>query len=356
MDLSVKLKTVGVIALGIVILASAVAFVFLTSSSGKTVLKVFHAGSLSEVFLEFEERFEETHDGVDIQRESAGSVDTIRKVTDLGKKADVVASADYKLIQTMMIEPEPAFADFYIQFARNRLVVAYTDASAYGTEVNGTNWFDIMRKGDVTIGFADPNSDPCGYRSLIVIQLSEMHYGDADIFEDLVSDHSSISSAEDGGNYTISAPTAINPDSTIMVRPKEVDLMALLEAGELDYLFIYKSVAYQHRDSGVFFLELPEETDLGAVEHASTYEKVSVIRNSDRPDKARETRASPIVYGLTIPDDAENPELALEFVKLVIGDEGSDVLESLGQPPMVPSRTNDLQAVPEELRELVIEE
>ena len=30
------------------------------------------------------------------------------------------------------------------------------------------------------------------------------------------------------------------------IRPKETDLLALLEAGEIDYLFIYRSVAQQH--------------------------------------------------------------------------------------------------------------
>jgi len=62
------------------------------SAGGGTVLKVFHAGSLGEPFQELETEFEAQHPGVDVQREAAGSAQSIKKITELGKKADVLAS------------------------------------------------------------------------------------------------------------------------------------------------------------------------------------------------------------------------------------------------------------------------
>ncbi|MDY6959389.1 MAG: hypothetical protein SVK08_09560, partial [Halobacteriota archaeon] len=56
-------------------------------------LKVFHAGSLTNPLAEVEEIMEARHPNVDVQRESAASAKTIRKVTELNKTADVVASA-----------------------------------------------------------------------------------------------------------------------------------------------------------------------------------------------------------------------------------------------------------------------
>ena len=43
------------------------------------------------------------------------------------------------------------------------------------------------------------------------------------------------------------------------IRPKETDLLALLEAGEIDYLFIYRSVAGQH---GLKMILLDDEINL----------------------------------------------------------------------------------------------
>ena len=44
-----------------------------------------------------------------------------------------------------------------------------------------------------------------------------------------------------------------------------------------------------------------------------------------------------IVYGITIPKNAENPELGLEFVQFVIGDAGQKIFADMGQPPIVPA-------------------
>jgi len=338
----------------LLLILAGISLIYLITLSQKSTLKVFHAGSLSEIFLELEKDFEERYKDVDVQRESAGSVDTIRKVTDLGKKADIVASADYSLIQTMMMAPTPKYADYFIQFARNQIVIAYTDYSDYKDEIDVNNWYMIFDRPGVNFGFSNPNMDPCGYRALMVIQLAEIHYREKDIFEHLVSNHSAIHTEEEGGNYSIYAPEFINPDSTIMMRPKEVDLMGLLETGELDYLLIYKSVAFQHRNSGVKYLELPEDIDLSALEEKENYSRVKIVRNSNNPERSKSTVASPIIYGITIPTSAENFNLALEFVKLLLGDEGRSVVEEHGQLPITPPMTSDLDALPDELKPLVV--
>lgn len=319
------------------------------------ILKIFHAGSLSGPFDELETYFEDQHSNIDVQREVAGSADAIRKVTDIDKIADVVGSADYSLIQSMMIDNDPQFAKYYIQFARNQLVIAYTKHSAYNAEINDTNWFEIFQKSDVTFGFSNPNADPCGYRALMLIQLAELYYNRTDLFEELVASHTAISVTEKNGNFTIRSPENLDPDSKVIIRPKETDLMAQLESGDLDYLLIYRSVAYQHRESGVEFIELPAQLDLSSTDYADTYAKVKLVTYSDLPDKSRTITAKPIVYGITIPTNAAHPEEAIEFVKVLIGEKGREILTNLGQPPIVPARTKDISIVPDELKGLVIE-
>ncbi|MCG7852051.1 MAG: tungstate ABC transporter substrate-binding protein WtpA, partial [Methanosarcinaceae archaeon] len=144
-----------------------------TETQDITVLKIFHAGSLTVPFEELEAKFEELHPGVDVQREPAGSAACIRKITELGSEADILASADYNLIPKMMM---PDFADWYVAFAKNQIVLAYTDDSKYSDEVNQDNWYDILLKKDVRFGRSEPNSDPCGYRTILTIKLAELYY------------------------------------------------------------------------------------------------------------------------------------------------------------------------------------
>ncbi|RZB32781.1 MAG: molybdate/tungstate transport system substrate-binding protein [Candidatus Argoarchaeum ethanivorans] len=291
-------------------------------------LKVFHAGSLAVPLSELEAEFEALHPNVDVQRESMGSVKAVRQITDIGKKGDVIASADYTLIPSMMY---PTYADWTVRFARNDMVLAYsTEKSKYADQINPENWYDILRKDDVVYGFSNPNFDPCGYRAVMVFQLAELNYGDDTIFDDLILSQTSITINEEDGSYLIKTPEDMEPNTKrVSIRPKSVELVALLEQGGIDYAFEYRSVAVQH-DLG--FVDLPEKIDLSSVEYADFYKKVQ-LETVDGNTKT----GKPIVYGISVPKNALHPELGLEFVKFVIGAEGQEVFKKVGQPPIVPA-------------------
>jgi len=293
-------------------------------------LTVLHAGSLSIPFAKLEEVFEAAHPGIDVQCEAAGSAATIRKVTELHKEADVVASADYSLIPSMMY---PEYADWYLQFARNQIVLAYTDKSRYADEINASNWYEILRRDDVRFGFSNPNDDPCGYRSQMTTQLAEAHYGDDMIYEDLIEANSAMAMVYDAANgtYTLNMPASesIDPSAKLMVRSMEMELIAGLDAQEIDYYFIYRSVAEQHGQS---FLELPVEIDLSSIEYADTYRTVQVVQANGNL-----VTGKPVVYGITVPKNARDPGVGLLFVKLVVSNEGQQIFTDLGQPPIVPA-------------------
>ncbi len=310
---------------------------------GGTRLEVFHAGSLTKPFEGLEGLFEGRYD-VNVQREPSGSVEAIRKITELGRNADIVGVSDYSLIPEMMFQD---YADWYIQFARNRVVLAYTDSSAYADEIDDSNWYEILARPDVRFGFGDPNADPGGYRALITVQLAEMYYDNARIFEDLISANTSIEAYEENGTYTIDVPRFeyLDPSSKVTVGSMEVALITNLETGDINYMFNYLSVAVQH---DLEFVELPEEVDLSGAGLENLYGRVKI----QFPD-GEVIAGKPIVYGVTIPKGAEHPERAVEFVKLLLGDEGREILENLGQPPIVPAVASDPSKLPEELRPLV---
>ena len=74
---------------------------FLGQSPG-TAMPVFTAGSLAMPFKELETVFEAQNPDVNVRRETWGSATMIRQVTELGKKADIIASSDYSIILPMM--------------------------------------------------------------------------------------------------------------------------------------------------------------------------------------------------------------------------------------------------------------
>jgi molybdate/tungstate transport system substrate-binding protein len=69
-------------------------------------------------------------------------------------------------------------------------------------------------------------------------------------------------------------------------------------------------------------------------------------------DRAGET----IYYGLTIPRNAPNPELAEEFAAFLLNGTGKTDFEAAFHPVFAPSFTDNPQAVPESLRSMVAQE
>ena len=80
--------------------------------SGKII--IFNAGSLTIPLAKMEKEFEAKYPGVNVLREAAGSRKCARKITDLKKPCDIMASADYTVIDQLLI---PAYANWNIRFA-----------------------------------------------------------------------------------------------------------------------------------------------------------------------------------------------------------------------------------------------
>ena len=312
-------RRAGLLAVAIAVLAIASALViWLSWPSGEEVLTVFHAGSLTLPLELLAEEFEAKY-GVEVHLEAFGSVSAIRQITELGRSCDVLAVADYKLIPELMW---PEHADWCIIFATNEMVIAYTDESAYSGEIGPDNWPEVLLRDGVSIGRSDPAQDPCGYRALLVWKLSEAYYGLPGLYEQLL---------------------AKSPQPT---RPKSHDLVLLLQNGQLDYAFMYKSVAVQN---GLKFVDLPPEVDLGHEEFADVYASASVY-----VEGLGEVRGEPIRYAITIPKCVEHFDLAVKFVELLLSDVGSSILIDCGQNPISPALALGYDAVPEELRAYVV--
>jgi len=335
----------------------------------KETLTIYHAGSLAVPFSQLKAEFESTHPDVEVLCESGGSAKMINKaiaVAEAGETPpDIIASADYKLIPDRLYEDD--YADWYIAFARNKMVLCYRDG-APGSDaiVNDTRtWYDVLRNEDVSYGHSNPDDDPCGYRTPMVIQLAQKYYYDNATEFGLTPDPNSDGlydalipgSEHERGRVGGVNTTARLGGSEEVVRSKSVDLIASLQSGDLDYAFEYRSVAVQHN---LAFIELNNAINLcqqGKIGDTNiTYEefyKEASVEIMKEPGVYMPEEGKAIVYGITILEDAENKELAVEFVTLLLSLEGQDAKVESGQPSVEPPLCDHPENLPEELKEVL---
>ncbi len=286
------------------------------SRADKKELIIFHAGSLSVPIKQIAQEYEKRNPGTKIFLESAGSLVCARKVTELKKPCDIMASSDYFVINELLI---PDYASWSIRFATNEIVIAYQEKSKYSKEINSENWMDILQKKDVIYSRSDPDSDPCGYRTVFTLMLAEKYYNRPELIEKMLSKNKEY------------------------MRPKEVDLVALLESDAIDYMFQYKSVAIQH---GFKYIELPKEINLSDPSKNDIYSSVSTNVAGSKPGIKMNVKGDYINYSITVLDQAPQKEEAVNFLDFLLSPEGMAIFKNNGQDPIIPFSTEQSDKLP----------
>jgi molybdate/tungstate transport system substrate-binding protein len=282
-------------------------------------LIIFHAGSLSVPLKEIAREYENRYPGTKILLESAGSLVCARKITELKKPCDIIASSDYFVINELLI---PEYTSWSIRFATNEIVIAGREKSKYSGELNSGNWMDILQRKDVIYARSDPDSDPCGYRTVFTFMLAEKFYGRPGLTEKMASKNKEY------------------------IRPKEVDLVALLESNVIDYMFQYKSVAIQH---GLKYIRLPSEINLGEPSKNDIYSSVSIDVAGSKPGTKMKVTGDYINYSITVLDKAPQKEEAVNFLEFLLGPEGMRIFRDNGQEPIIPFSTEQADKLPSKL-------
>jgi molybdate/tungstate transport system substrate-binding protein len=291
-----------------------------TRSSGKIKdIIVFHAGSLSVPLKQAAQEFEKLNPGIKILLEPAGSLVCARKITELKKPCDIMASSDYFVINELLI---PDYASWSIRFATNEIVIAYLDKSKYSSEINASNWIDILSRKNVIYSRSDPDSDPCGYRTVFTFMLAGKYYGKPGLTKTLTFKNREY------------------------IRPKEVDLVALLESNAIDYMFQYKSVAIQHN---LKYTELPKEINLSDPKKIDLYKSVSMDVTGNTPSTKMSVTGDYINYSITVLDNAPNRKEAIDFLAFIVSPAGLEIFRKNGQNPIIPFSTEQPDKLPAKL-------
>lgn len=293
-----------------------------TTESNKSELYIMHAGSLSVPFKEIAKAFMEKNPHIIIKLESGGSVANARKITELGQYCDVFASADYQVVDKMLI---PEYASYNIKFACNEMVIAF-NRTKKKYNINAQNWFNILSLDDVEYGRSDPNSDPCGYRTEMVLQLASKYYNDKNILKLLEKDKNNI-------------------------RPKEVDLLALIQSNNIDYIFIYKSVAIQHQ---LNYITLSDSINLGNPEFNNWYANAKVKINGQKPGTFITHTGEAMLYSVTVLNQTKNLQNANLFLEFLLHKNGGrKIMNNHGQKDNIMIKAEEIKYLPQNIKNLL---
>ncbi len=253
------------------------------------------AASLTPSFRAIADSF--STGGSVVERESGASLEHARKLTELGRIPDVLALADYEVFPNLLM---PRYVEWYAAFARNRMVVAYTGRSAHAREIDSTSWTRILAAPGVRVGRTDPDVAPVGYRTILMLELAEKWYRQPGLAARLLAN----------------APRR-------NMRADAAQLAALLEAGELDYIYDYESVAVSR---GFRYVQLPAAIDLSDPERAAAYAAVTARVRGRKPGDTITVKGQPILYAVSVPEHAPHPDAAVRFTSLLLGPEGRRML------------------------------
>ena len=267
------------------------------ASTTRDTVVVYLAASLTKPLQSALDSFA-VHNDIVVQRESGASLEHARKITELGRVPDVIALADVEVFPQLLM---PAHVSWYAEFARNRMIIGYTDRSRHATEIDSTNWSRILAMPDVQVGRPDPDLAPAGYRTLLMLQLAERHY------------HSP----------GLAARVLANAPSKTM-RPNAAELAALLQTGELDYIFDYESVADAY---GFRALHLPAAIDLGDPTQTAEYAKART-RVRGKGNDSTTFVGAPIVYALSVPRGAPHPAAAQRLATFLLSANGRRMMRA----------------------------
>lgn len=225
-----------------------------------------------------------------------------------------------------------------IAFAGDQMSIAYSNAtkqnpaaenvlSAFNTAVltNETgawsNFYSNLTSGTVKVGISDPNADPAGSRGWLVLEADGYAYA--------------------GGNQSYFAEKMLQNEGNV-TGVSAADLVAPLQAGQIQFLLIYRSAAVAQ---GLNYLQLPSGVNLGDPSYAKYYSQF-VYKTVGGVETAQ-----PILLYVTVPGGSINPSGSLEFASYIV--QHTSTLASFGLTPLSPSILFNSTVVPASIQKLI---
>lgn len=171
--------------------------------------------------------------------------------------------------------------------AANIITLAQTAEGSNATS-DWNNFFTALTSGTVKVGISSPAADPAGLRAWLVLEAAGYLYSS-------------------GNQQAYAAPLLKSGDN--VTASSAADLVAPLQSGQIQFLFIYRSAAITDQ---IGYLALNAHVNLSSASLGSFYSRFSYT------DSAGTTAGAPIVIVITVPLSSVNTAEALEFIQYVV--------------------------------------
>jgi molybdate/tungstate transport system substrate-binding protein len=213
---------------------------------------------------------------------------------------------------------EPKYTHWYVQYAGNKMVIAYNPNSKYAPEFNAikngtkplSDLFTLLETPGLKLGRTDPNVDPQGRYFIEMLELAQMYYH---LPSDTVT-------------KIIGSPLNSSSSSQIYV---ESSLDSTLQSGQLDAASAYYTQAVElHLD----YISLPDAIDLGNSADAAQYGKAAITTTNGSVHNG-----APLVLDITIIGKAT--PAAIAFVKYTLSAAGIAQYKQGGFTLLTPTGT-----------------
>ena len=266
---------------------------------------------------------------------SAGSLALAQQIAQ-GNPVNVFLSVSKTAVQNTTLKT--AFGGWAIAFATDQMGIAYSNPTKQNSPAMATidafntamstnttaawyNFYNNLTSGQVKIGISNPNTDPAGYRAWIVLEAAGRIYANnTNYFV-----HRLISN---GGNFTGASAA---------------DLIAPMQAGQLQFLFTYKSdIVSEHLN----LFQLPSGVNLGSGAYNSFYSQFNYTITSGVQ------KGGAITLWITVPSTSNDKSGSLQFVVFVVRNYVA-LLKPFGLVNIQPPKVYNDTALPSALGQMV---
>jgi molybdate/tungstate transport system substrate-binding protein len=297
---------------------------------GGGTVNVLCAGSLGGDLKTAAAEFEALYPGVTVNVVAHGSLEDVALLK-AGTPCDLIFVADYNVMKNDLYQvPVPQYSNlinytnWWADFASNNICIIYNPTDLPG--LNSTNWYSTLYTDLITSlgshwGRANPDLDPCGYQTMIALNISDTYYP--------------ANSGEYPGYPSGGLELLVNSSTNGMViGADEADVTNEVGTGALWACFSYPSLAIQHSPQ-LSYISLPQNVSLGNTSSAynAWYSQFSYT------DAAATYWGSTIRYAVTVPNTASIADTywAEMFLAFVLSSPGQTIISNGGQPVFNPA-------------------
>jgi molybdate/tungstate transport system substrate-binding protein len=266
-------------------------------AADKTV-NVLYAGSLVNLMERGVGPAFDQKSGDRFQGYAGGSNKLANEIKGKLRRGDLFISANPKVNELLMGQPNGDWVRWYIIFAQSPLVIGYNPASRFANDLKSKPWYEVLAEPGLKLGRTDPKLDPKGALTIELLKRAETLYNNPNLSQQILGD----------------------PENPDQVLPEET-LVGRLQSGQLDAGFFYST---ETTDAKIPAIDLPGQVAL----------------------QAR--------YTITILKGARNPAGAEAFISFLLGADGRALLREHGLDPVRLKLIGAANVIPDAIKSLVL--